>query len=222
VFAYRVRWTWLLAMTSFIVVAWAVWVVLSERRPTEAPRWLVPVSVSALLVLATVSSVDAARAHTPQQPEESTVAALWPQVLRSLPRGDGDVTLRATSFGSSFYLGGTLLGLERKGVTARVDESVGWIYGAHRAHRTGRVRADLWVVTDRDVELFLRRPDLRLVAYDGTLPIPERARVLARLEASNAAHADGRLTDAGWLRQLIPLQKQLGTAVAVFAARAPQ
>ena len=119
VFAYRVRWSWLLAMTSFIVVAWAVWVVLSERRPTEAPRWLLPVSVSALLVLATVSSVDAPRAHTPQQPEESTVAALWPQVLRSLPRGDGDVTLRATSFGSSFYLGGTLLGLERKGVTAR-------------------------------------------------------------------------------------------------------
>ena len=48
------------------------------------------------------------------------------------------------------------------------------------------------------------------------------ARVIARLEASNAAHAAGRLTDAQWLRQLIPLQKQLGTAVAVFAARAPR
>ena len=220
VYAYRLRWTWMLAMTSFVAVAWAAWVVASERGPGVTARWLVPVSASALLLLATVSSVSAARAHTPQQPEESVVAALWPPVLRSLPRGDGDVTLRATSFGSIFYVSGIVLGLERKGVTARVDESVGWIYGEHRAHRTGRVRADLWVVTDLDLEVFLKRADLRLVAYHGTLPIPERARVVARLATSDAAHAAGRLTDAEWLQQRIPLLARLGTAVAVFATRA--
>ena len=237
VYAYRVRWTWMLAMTSFVVVAWAAWVAVFDRRPSVtvfdrrpsvtvfdrranvAARWCVPVAVSTLVVLAMVSSVGAARAGTPQQPEESFVAALGPRVFARLPRGDGDVTLRATSFGASFFLSGLVLNLERRGVAARVDKSEGWIYGEHRVHRTGRVRADLWVVTDLNVEVFMRRADLRLLAYHGTLGMPERARVLARLAAADAAHGAGRLTDRGWLQLRIPLQTRLGSAVAVFETR---
>jgi hypothetical protein len=219
VYAYRVRWTWMLAMTSFVVVAWAAWVAISDRRPRVAARWRVPVAASTLVVLVTVSSVSAARAGTPQQPEESFVAALAPGVFARLPRGSGDVTLRATSFGASFFLSGLVLNLERRGVAARVDKSEGWIYGEHRVHRTGRVRADLWVVTDLDVEVFVRRVDLRLLAYHGTLAMPERARVLARLAAADAAHRAGRLTDRGWLLLRIPLQTRLGSAVAVFETR---
>ena len=81
------------------------------------------------------------------------------------------------------------------------------------------MRADLWVVTDLHLEVFLKRADMRLLAYHGTLSIPERARVLARLAAADAAHRAGRLTDRGWLQLRIPLQTRLGTAVAVFETR---
>ena len=38
VYAYRLRWTWVLAMTAFVIVAWAAWVVLSERSPAATAR----------------------------------------------------------------------------------------------------------------------------------------------------------------------------------------
>jgi hypothetical protein len=217
VYAYRLRWTWMLAMVSFVAVAWAAWALASERTPRAEARWCAPVSVSMLLVLATVSSVSAARADTLNEGYEADVAALVPAVMADLPPGDGDVVVRSSSFAGSGFVSGLLLGLERRGVTARIDERVGRLYGDHRVHRSARVRADLSVVTDSGFEASLPHPDLRLVAYRGTLPIPERARVAAQLAALDAAHAAGSLTDEQWLRARIPVLTRLGSAVAVFS-----
>ena len=217
VYAYRLRWTWMLALMAFVAVAWAAWVLVSERSPRATGRWCVPVSVAMLVVLATASSVRAARAGTPQEPEQSVLAALTPAVVAGLPRGDGDVIVRATSLGSSFFRSGLVLSLERRGVAARVDRSQGWVFGGHRVHRSGRVRADLTVVIDADVDHWVDRAGARLVAYRGTLPLAERARVLARVAALDREHEAGRLTDGEWLDALVAVQSRLGTAVAVFS-----
>ena len=71
-----------------------------------------------------------------------------------------------------------MLSLERRGVAARVDRAQGWIFGGHRVHRSGPVRADLTVVIDEEIDDWLIRGDFRIVAYQGDVPIAERARVL--------------------------------------------
>ena len=57
---YRLRWTWVLGMVAFVVVAWTAW--LATTRSRRAGRWLVPAALCALGVLGIMNSVSAARA----------------------------------------------------------------------------------------------------------------------------------------------------------------
>ena len=47
VFAYRLRWTWVLAMIAAVVVAWTAWTWAARAR-RGGERWLVPLSIGAL------------------------------------------------------------------------------------------------------------------------------------------------------------------------------
>jgi hypothetical protein len=217
VFVYRLRWTWVLAMVSLVVVAWTVWTAGAIRRAKV--RWLAPVFTSALVVLTAVNTVTAARAGIPEKATSSVLARLLPSVVAALPERDGDVVVRSTTFGSGPYAAGLMLYLERRGIAARSDE-VGRVgFGDHRVHEEGPVRAVLTVSTNHTVDSLSARPDLRLVAYWGTLSRWERAQIAARVVALDEAHEDSTVSDVSWYVKRLKLTKQLGSAVAVFAQR---
>jgi hypothetical protein len=218
---YRLRWTWILGMMAFVVVAWTTWMVLSSRSP-GVDRWLVRIALFGLVVLSIVNSVTAARARVDpiHRPASSTLAAFKPKVLHALPATKGDVIIRATSPGAGYYRTGLVLLLERQGIRARVDENPGNFYGKHRVHKKGPVRAIFTVDVDEDYDAVVAHPGpQRLVAYRGTLSRAARARVvakrsggLARLDADRKA---GRIDSAEYVRRSYRLPSP-GKAVAVF------
>jgi hypothetical protein len=223
VYDYRLRWTWVLGMMGFVVVAWTTWLVIttSSRR---AGRWLVPTALCVLALLSIISSVSAARARiAPELSAQSSVlAALEPQVVRALPDRAGDVIIRATSPGAGFYRSGLLLRLERKGITARADTNPGDAYGRHRTRRNVPVRA-VFTIAHEDFDTLAANPGaLRLLAYVGDRSLADRARVLslrsvtlARLDAERKA---GRIGAAEYLRRASRLPVP-GRATAVFETR---
>jgi hypothetical protein len=221
VYEYRLRWTWVLGMMAFVVVALTTWLVITTRS-RRGNRWLVPVALVALGVLCVVNSVSATRARiSPRlRPPSSELAALEPQIVRALPDRAGDVIIRATSPGAAFYKSGLLLRLERQGITAREDSNPGDSYGRHRDHRAGPVRAVFTVAHNEDFDTLAANPGpLRLLAYHGDRTRADRARVvsrrLAKLAQLDADRAAGKISDREYLRRTFQLPDP-GRATAVF------
>lgn len=219
VYAYRLRWTWVLAMLVSVVVAWAAWMLCSSARRRLEARWLLPLSVAALAVLAGVNTVSAATAGNPSEPESRRLAHLIPRVMAALPESHGDVIMRGTDFKASGYTSGLVLALERRDVSVRVEAGSHEAeagFGSHRVHRKGPVRAELYVATDREVQRLAERRDFRLLVYQGTVSLQERTRISKRMSALAAAARAGTLDRVGLFIKTARLQMRLGFAVAVF------
>ena len=153
-YIYRLRWTWILAMLAAVVVMWTAWMLASGARRRLESRWLVPLSVSVLV--GPGRRQHGGRGHR-RRPGRATTPrgcrASIPPVMAALPPSHGDVIVRGAAFSDSGYTSGLILALERRGVAARVD-TVGpsdQTFGAHRVHRTGPVRAALYVVANENV-----------------------------------------------------------------------
>jgi hypothetical protein len=211
VWEYRLRWTWVLGMVAIVVVAWAAWLLVSERSRRAEARWLVPTSIAALTVLAAINVVAAARAEMPEEARSSRLAGLVPMVAAALPKGGGDVIVRATDFKATFYSGGLLLALERRGISARVEGFSG--YGEHRVHRSGPVRTVLTVATNDEFDKLLARTGHRVVAYSGILSRQERAHLVQRVSALDSAHRAGRVDDVPYFSEVARLTRRLGSPV---------
>jgi hypothetical protein len=220
VFAYRLRWTWVLAMIAAVVVAWTAWTWAARVAPRVEKRWLVPLSIGALAVLAVVNSVSAVGADPPREDESARLRALMPSVVAALPAGDGDVIVQASSFASTFYSAGLVLALERRHYAARVDRGGEVAYLEHRVHRRGKVREVLTVASFDTFDELAARPDLRLVAYSGRISPVERARLARRAAALDRAHGAGELDDVAFYIERSAVSKRLAPpAVGVFAPR---
>ena len=216
VYPYRLGFTWMLAMLAFVVVAWAGWTLISTHDYQRRFRWVSIAAVVALTIVSGMSSVDAAREGLPQ-PQERRFVALLPHVRASLPRGDGAVIVRGTSFGASGYASGLVLALERDGVATRVDGNVdGQAYGSHRSYHGGPVRATLLVAADGDVDSLALRPDLRMIAYWGDSPIRQRLRLAPQVAQLKREYLAEKLDGGSFWRQSEVLGQQMGSAVAVF------
>ena len=213
---YRLRWTWVLGMLGAIVVAWAAWTLVAGRWPRAEGRVLVPTAVALLVVFAGVSAIAATRAGTPASgPDKlwsSTMAALIRPAAHALPAGDGAVLVHYTSLETLLHAPGIVLGLERRGINAKVEPEPATRFGEHRVYRGGPVRAVLTLVSGTDV--LSTRPGARLVAYWGQRPKADLARTIERLSALDAAHVAGRLGEQDWIRRRRLLSP--GDAVAVF------
>jgi hypothetical protein len=213
---YRLRWTWVLGMVAAIVVAWSAWTLVAGRWPRAESRALVPLAVSLLVVFAGLNAIAAARAGTPAAgPDKlwsTTMAALIPPAAHALPAGQGDVLVHYTSIESLLHAPGVVLGLERRGIDAKVEPEPATRFGEHRVHRGGAVRAVLTLVSGADV--LSNRPGARLVAYWGVRPKADFARAIESSSALDAAHVAGRLSEQEWLRRRQRLSP--GDAVAVF------
>jgi len=213
---YRLRWTWVLGMTVGIVMAWAAWTLVAGRWSRAEGRALVPIAVSLLVVLAGVNAVAAARAGTPASgPNKnwsSTMAALISPVAHALPVGDGEVLVHYTSIESLLHAPGVVLGLERRGIDARVEPEPATRFGEHRVHHRGPVRAVVTLVSGTDV--LSPQPGSRLVAYWGERTRADLARTNERLSALDAAHAAGTMGEQEWVRRRRLLSP--GDAMAAF------
>jgi hypothetical protein len=220
VFAYRLRWTWVLAMVAAAVVAWTAWNWVAKVAPRAEKRWLVPLCVGALAVVAVTNSVSAARGGPPGEDQSDRMRTLIPSVVAALPAGDGDVIVQGSSFGSSFYAGGLVLALERRHLRPRVDPTQEIGFHQHRVHRRGRVRETLTVATNDTFEAFASRSDLRLVAYSGAISPRERARLVERASALDSAHNAGELDNIAYYVRRTEVGRRLERPiVGVFAPR---
>ena len=182
-------------MVAAVVVAWTAWTWVARVAPRVERRWLVPLSIGALTVLAVANSVSAVRAKPPREDESTRLRALLPSVVANLPAGDGEVIVRGSSFSSTFYSSGLVLALERRHVAVRVDPSVEVAFLEHRVHRRGKVRQVLTVATNDRFDEFAARSDLRLVGYSGRTSPRDRARLAQRASALDRAHGAGEIDD---------------------------
>ena len=218
VYAYRLRWTWLLAMMAAVLVVWAVWVVGSAASRARLRPWLLVPVVAGLAVLTVANTVSAARTSTPEKPESTTLARLVPPLVRALPKRDGVVVVGNTSFGSSISSGGIILWLERIGFPVRVangpDAAQG--VGQRRVYHGGPIRAVVTVGDDSSFDRLAGDPNQKLVAYEGTRSPSERAAIVARLDALVARRRSGALSDRELFLASVPLTRELGRVVGVF------
>jgi hypothetical protein len=213
------RWTWLVAMTAAVVVAWAVWTTLS-RRP-RARRWLGGGALVGLTVLSGVNAVAAARAGTPQEEGSQAIAALAPRVVAALPGGEGGVIVRGEGFRGFTYASGLLLELERRGVQARSDQFDERSWGDHRIHDRGRVRARFTVATNEDFDERVADPGVGLVGYWGTMSRQDRARRVDQVAELDRTHERGTIGDEAWLDRRRSLLPDDEVVVGVFAESVP-
>jgi hypothetical protein len=215
-YAYRLRWTWFLAMVAFIVVAWAGWVLIARGATTNGSmRLLVAVALAALAVLGALNSISAVRTAPPQERISSAVHALGPEVQRALPTARGDVLVRSTSSEGDVYMSGLELYLESRGTAARVDRSRRLEYGNHRVHQPDApLRAVLTIAAEQDFDRISRQPESHLVGYWGTRTRETRARVVKRRADLVAAYQSGTIGFDAFKQKLSLLQP--GSAVGVF------
>jgi hypothetical protein len=220
VYAYRLRWTWLIGMFSMVVVVWAAWTAwVARARPRPVLRYRVLAVVAAgALALVVANSVGAATASTPGGEESARLAKVVPALLRTLPERPGFVVVEATSFGSTQYSPGIVLWLQRLGIAARVPAgpNVTEGIGARRVYRGGPVRAWLTVAENSDYDQLVKDPTQKLVAYAGTVGTAERAVLAAQVDAQKVEFAARRISPGEALQRLSALYRRLGTAIVVF------
>lgn len=167
VFDYRLRWSWVVAMVTTVMAAWAGWRWLVGRRP-GAERWLTGAAVAGIVVLSGVNTVTAAGQGTPYEPDSDVIAALMPDVRAAVdealgPDGEGQVFVGDLFANGSWYARSVVLELEKDGYDARVPDVYRDLFGEHRvADGQGDVR--LFVAMDQGVHTFEETPGLEKVA----------------------------------------------------------
>jgi hypothetical protein len=222
VYAYRLRWTWFLAMLAMVMAVWAAWTLIAKRALTTGwMRWGLAVPVAALVVLGGVNFSSAVRAGHPQPNISSAVHTLGPSVEAALPEGQADVVVRSTSFEGDAYQTALVLYLESHGTAVRVDRSRKDEYGGHRVHESHEPqRALLTVAADQSFDEMSTRPDLRVVAYWGARARQVRAEIVTRRSDLTSAYENGTVGFEAFKRRLSSLH--LGPAVGVFMTSSAQ
>ena len=188
---YLFRWWWVLAMCTWLAIAFAALRALPEDAATRAWRVVLPAALALTVVGVALASASAAD-PVPTGTHEAAVEDLTPAVLDAVEPGQ-TYLVRPLGFSWFEVYFGLIDQLERHDVHVRVDEGF-------RAHAgPGRVlgpddepAGTLWVVTGSAVADALDDPRLEVVAEHDPLSSDERAE-LARLQAEQRQ----RLIDAG-------------------------
>ncbi|MGZ4688690.1 MAG: hypothetical protein ACXVKA_01590 [Acidimicrobiia bacterium] len=208
--AYRLRWTWVLAMLAGVVVLWAAWTWLAASARPSGARWLVALTAVAIGALAVGNTVAAARTGVPEQHDTAVMAALLPPAIDGLPSGRGDVIVRYTSNETRYYAPGIVLGLERAGIAARVEADPAKRYGAHRIHRDGPIRATLTLISGAETLVPRREPPLAFWGNKSRPVLTKDFQENARLQAEAA---DGTISQKRLVQSLVDIRPD---AVAIL------
>jgi len=147
VFAYLVRWTWVIGACWGIAILWAAWLAVSELllprlagrvpRPRLAPATSAGVALLAVLALATTASVSAVVSAGPQASHQHIIRSASAQVRAHLPPGSGPVAF-VGSFGG-LEESAIALQLERHGVKIFFSDFNGDNLRTRRPHGVVRV-----------------------------------------------------------------------------------
>lgn len=219
VYFYRLGWTWVIGAAAAAAAAWVLWRALAarqDRRGRVAARWVAGASMAAIAALAVTSSIGAARAGAPQEPWTSELEAIIDDVADSLPDRPGVVVISGDPIPALWYSWGLGLGLERQGVEVRYDRVGGRdVFGAHRVPQGEAVRQRLIVATGADFDAVTDGAGRRVIAYVGTVPLAERARLTAQRDALRDQHRAGAIDDRRYFARSSELHRRLGSAVVV-------
>ena len=222
VYAYRLKWTWVLGMLGAVAIVWTAWLLAAPRyRQLHHHRSLAAaLAIGGLMALGVLNISAAVHAGTPWKTESAVLAKLVPKTVTALPPGDGDVIVRTSDAGAIMYQG-VQLALERRGIAARTDDPTGIVGNgsSHRVHRRGPVRAILTVATKDGINRTLAHADERLIAYSG--PVSPRQRVsIGKKWSELMAQRPGTPGQRRAFIELVGLSKHLnGPEVAIFMVR---
>lgn len=208
---YRLRWTWVPAAITLAVVAWAVWLVATERWGRPARRALAVVGVGGLLVVSGINAVTAATAGTPQEGESAALQTLTPQVLDALGDVDGPVLVEDRYSIGVWFSRGLVLQLEKRGIEALVPPDRSAEFGKHRVYRGGPLAARLIVAQDDTIAKIATDRSLRRIAYWSSVSDEELGDYQRERRRLDADHDAGRLSDKVWGARSIALEQDIRT-----------
>lgn len=217
IYAYRLRWTWMLAMPAALLVGWMLCVAARQMaKPRYTTALLISIALAAL-ALSTASTASAATRSMPEQHDSATLGKLFRPLVRTLPKRDGVVIVAATTFGSIGYGVGAVLWFERTGIPVRVfdTQDVQQGLGSRRVYHSGPVRAVATFADDDMFDALLRNPGKRLVAYQGTPP-DRRMEVAAQVAPLQQQFQQGQISERELLIRTAPLVNRLGHTIGVF------
>jgi hypothetical protein len=208
--AYRLRWTWLVAMLAMVFSAWIGWTAVAARRPELQRRVLMPVAIGIIAVATAFSLVDAARAGQPQPVWSTPTDAVVPPLLRALPDRPGVVLVRRPD-AAQFWWPGVVLALARRGIPVRVDRDPQNLLGKHFIGHGEPVRAVVTITMDD--KAFVDQPGARRVALWTQCPDARVQSDLARAKVDAQNYQAGHMTPAQYLSEIRSL---CTSAVGVF------
>lgn len=213
-YAYRLRWTWVLGAIGGLLVVWLALQVVRERGGPG--RWRIAGWVT-LAVLAALGAVNVAAAVRPEGPSheqsqrlEDLAPALRDEADRA-PGRRGEVVIAAPSLGAMEVGHGLKLDLQRHGIPARVVP--GATGGDGDSDDDQRVRVA--VVVDAEIPPFAEQADHELLAYSGRVPLADLTDDVATLVELREDLDAGTLSEREHQRRSEDLVPAFG-AVALF------
>jgi hypothetical protein len=221
-YEYRLLWTWTIAALSCALAFWTFWAALAQRWPRTDP--VVAVGIIVVLVgLGTAQIVDSVRSHRYDQWNSAVTARVTDQLARRFAGARGAVVLRAPTPASAWYMSGVLLGLQKRGIDARVQGESSGMYAGSGVHRGDRVAAELDVLAAGDL---MRLPGARpagVVAYSGHRTLPRQLAVLRdaarKARGIDADFAAGRIDQEELARRLLALDRRPQAVAVVTRGR---
>ena len=191
VFDYRLRWTWIVGMVGFVVIAWGAWSSLSSRW-TRAGRVLGPLGAAAVVAVSGINLAGAVRAGVPYEGDSEVLAALVPDALRAVEGTEGEV-LVTDSLAGSWYSRGLVLELERHGHDARVPPDRRELFGDHRVVSKQPPAVRVHVGVGPELEGLSEDPRLRLLVEWRSISRADEAEAEERIAALDAELEAGQL-----------------------------
>lgn len=220
-YEYRLLWTWTVAALATALAVWTFWAVLA-RRSSGADRIATVLVVAGVIALGVAQSVDSVRSHDYEAWNSPVTAKVLRQLDHRYHDARGVVVLRAPTPTSEWYLQGILLGLQKRGIAARVVGDGGGAYANQVVGRDDRVAATLDVFAREDLAKLGRRESRDPVAYAGPRRLPAEQRALVdtgrRARALQSDFAAGRIDERQLARALLALDAH-PDAVAVVRGR---
>jgi hypothetical protein len=192
-FYYRLHWAWIPPAVAFVVVGWAVWLLVERRWPERGARVLTAVTVAVLVALAAVNSVTAITTDTHAEADGDVVAALLPPLLDDIAGRDGTVLITDAFTSGAWYSRGIVLELERQGIDVKVPAGDAELFSSHRVYRGGPLAGEYVVTRDHYIEGLAQDPNLALVAKWSSLSPGELARVSGKMNELDDELSSGQI-----------------------------
>lgn len=212
-FDYRLRWTWILGVVAFVIVAWGGWSSISDRW-SRAGRVLGPLTIAVVTGLNVVSAL---RAGVPYETDSVVLAEVMPEVLEAIEGTEGEV-LVTDSLAGSWHARGVVLELERQGFAARVPAERKELFGDSRVVSEATPQARIHVGVDSELRPLGEDPNLRLLSEWRSLRPADVAELEARTAEVDADLQAGRIDQVEHDLEKAAIERSLNRTDAISFA----